>query len=259
MSSDMILRLVIGALGGIARSLFHYIKKVNEKPEVKFDIGKLAMSVLRAAFGAALVVSTKTTTNPIMLITAGLTADVIGKDFWSYLQGYFKNKNALIVLLLAGALAFTGAGTATATPEVEIGTDLNNTLLTRASISYQAPQLNREVSFYAEAPLAKQTWGTGTKSWGLTGFNLGLRGRAAGPFYGLVQVNTDRTNDYQISGLEMGVGTTVPFVIGSRLAAELTTENPTLTNPPSFLPTSLSVWLRYSFNILPTTPESAST
>jgi len=90
--SAMILKLVLGGLGGLARSLFHYIKKVKADPEVQFDIGKALWSVGRGLFGAALVGATMETTNPISLITAGLTADVIGKDFWSYILAYFKDK-----------------------------------------------------------------------------------------------------------------------------------------------------------------------
>lgn len=92
METALIYKLLIGALGGLARSLFHYIKKVKENPEIDFDIGKALWSVGRAVIGAAIVVSTMETTNPIALITAGLTADVIGKDFYSYVQNYFKSK-----------------------------------------------------------------------------------------------------------------------------------------------------------------------
>lgn len=92
MQADLIYKLLIGALGGLARSLFHYIKKVKTDPEVSFDLGMALWSVGRAVIGAMIVVSSMGTTNPIGLITAGLTADVIGKDFYSYVQNYFKEK-----------------------------------------------------------------------------------------------------------------------------------------------------------------------
>lgn len=92
MEADLIFKLLIGALGGLARSLFHYIKKVKGNPELDFDIGMALWSVGRAVVGAAIVVSSMETTNPISLITAGLTADVIGKDFFSYVQNYFKDR-----------------------------------------------------------------------------------------------------------------------------------------------------------------------
>lgn len=89
MEEALMFKLLIGALGGLARSLFHYLKKVKSDPELSFDLGKALWSVGRAVIGAAIVTSAAETTNPITLVTVGLTADVVGKDFWSYIQDYF--------------------------------------------------------------------------------------------------------------------------------------------------------------------------
>lgn len=88
----LIIALLVGGLGGLVRSVFHYAKKVMASDGIKFDVSKALWSVGRAIGGAALVGAAKVDANLWAIFTAGLSADVLGKDFFNYIQAYFKQK-----------------------------------------------------------------------------------------------------------------------------------------------------------------------
>lgn len=92
LNQALLVALVVGGLGGFVRSIFHYAKKVMSGDDIKFDIGKLAWSVGRAVAGAALVGAAKADASLWAIFMAGLSADVLGKDFWNYILAYFKDK-----------------------------------------------------------------------------------------------------------------------------------------------------------------------
>lgn len=86
-----------------------------------------------------------------------------------------------------------------------------------ADLNFQYDILQNEFSFrgtvppvYGEIPFAKEKWGgSGTSHFGLSGFNLGLRGPEITPFYLKLQGNFERdvtTNEYGFGGMEVGLG-----------------------------------------------------
>lgn len=85
---SLIIALLIGGLGGLTRSIFHYGKKVMTDSTIQWDIGKAFYSVLRGIGGAALAGAAHVGANPYTIFMAGLGADVLGKDFWNYIIAY---------------------------------------------------------------------------------------------------------------------------------------------------------------------------
>jgi len=92
LSQVLVFALIFGGLGGFARAIFHYAKKVMNDEETKFDISKALWSASRGAVGGAIAGSIKEGAAPMVIFPAGLTTDVIGKDFFNYIQAYFKDK-----------------------------------------------------------------------------------------------------------------------------------------------------------------------
>lgn len=86
--------MLAGGLGGLVRSIIHYVKKVMDDPSVQFDIGKAFWSAFRGLIGAALLGAYREGQDFFTLFLAGLSTEVVYKDLWNYVLGYFEAKKS---------------------------------------------------------------------------------------------------------------------------------------------------------------------
>lgn len=143
----------------------------------------------------------------------------------------------LTLLLVTG-----GAGLIAGAAEADLMTDIYGETTLRATVN----------PFYVELPWAKKDWNdNGTKTYGISGINLGAKGPSPTPFYGLLQLNLGRNGvEYSVTHFETGIGAELEAFENVKIFGEITAADLRLDDLGKTKP-NFTVGMRWGFALWP--------